>query len=250
MVSAHLRNLRGMGVESAQRERLKEEGAEHVPFKRTQLGEEKESFFGKIGKFVEKVKESRPVQKVKEIREANIERRERISRVKRAAKEKETGMSKKELDAEAVSVSKELGVSYEDAFEYVKSERKSAARKKTLQKVAGTLSDVGAKAREQTKRTMHTTTVGRREAFRPRSPFESSFSKPRVAPTVKPQNPFELHVGSQFKPRETSKYKKKHKEVTPTVKPRNPFRSSFGTMKTPKQANPFKPHMDLYRKRH
>lgn len=160
--------------------------------------------FGKAKKEEKKEERREPgvfgklVGKVKEIRESNIERRERIARVRRAAKEKEHGMTKKELDAEAVRVSKELGVSYEDAFEYVKSERKSAARKKTLQKVAGTLSEVGARAREQTKRTMHKTTVGKEETFKPRSPFESS----------------------------------------------------FGHMRAPKRGDPFKPHMDLYRKRH
>lgn len=98
---------------------------------------------------------SKALQKIKSIRERNIARRESIARVKEAKKLKDSSTHPDQLDAEALKIQNEYNVSYQDALEYVKSERKTAARKESLQRMAGTLREVGQQAREQSARRMN-----------------------------------------------------------------------------------------------
>lgn len=103
---------------------------------------------------------------VKEIREGNIERRERIARVKQKKKEKAAGQAP--IDAEAKKVQEELGVSYEDALEYVKDERKSAKRKETFRGAVNFMSQVGQLAREDTARRYGAPKAERKETHQER----------------------------------------------------------------------------------
>lgn len=101
--------------------------------------------------------------KIKEIREKNISRREAVGRVKKLKELKEKKMTPTELDRDAKRISKELGVSYEDALEYIKDERKNAARKESLRKAAGFLGDVGQRARADTQRRYHQPTPQKKQ---------------------------------------------------------------------------------------
>jgi hypothetical protein len=92
---------------------------------------------------------------VKEIREKNIARQESISRVRKLKEAKEKGTHPADVDKEAKKLSEELEVSYEDAAEYVKDEKKSAARKESFQKVVGLLGQIGQRAKEDTARRYH-----------------------------------------------------------------------------------------------
>lgn len=90
--------------------------------------------------------------KVTEIRNANIERREAINRVKDAMRNKGADGKSVTVDDEAKKLSDELGVSYSDALEYVKSERKSKARREGLMKLGNSLHEIGEAAKEDNRR--------------------------------------------------------------------------------------------------
>ncbi len=90
--------------------------------------------------------------KIKEIREGNINRRESIARVKAAIKAQKSGSSVESMDNEAVIFSKKYNVSYNDAIEYLKSEKKAAQRKESLKGIASLMSEVGQNAKKDTAR--------------------------------------------------------------------------------------------------
>ncbi len=85
---------------------------------------------------------------VKKFRQSKIEQRERIGRVKKAMTDKEKGTRTTQTNKKAEKLAKEIGVSYLDALEYVKSEEKSAQRKEGLKQWGSRLSRVGAQAQK------------------------------------------------------------------------------------------------------